>query len=77
MGDLMNHGQGRAPQSPAMSEKVLWTCAVLAAIAALVVGPLVGGTPTSVIVPLVIAGLIAVAAFSARRQRLGAAGPAR
>lgn len=77
MGDVMSHDQGRAPQSPAMSEKVLWTCAVLAAIAALVVGPLVGGTPTSVIVPLVIAGLITVAALSARSRRLGVAGRAR
>jgi len=60
----------RKPMST--SEKVLWTCAALAAIAALILGPIVGGTRDSVIIPLVIAGLIAAGAFAARRRRLTA-----
>lgn len=64
------------PQPLKLSEKILWTCAALAAIAALVVGPIVGGTSTAVIIPLVIAGLITAGAFAERSKRLGMARPA-
>lgn len=65
-----------APQPVKLSEKILWVCAALAGIAALVVGPTVGGTATAVIIPLVIAGLITAGAFAERSKRLRAAAPA-
>lgn len=71
----MKNDSGITPQTPTLSEKVLWVCAVLAGIAALVVGPIVGGTPSAVIIPLVIAGLITAGAFAARQKRLGTAQP--
>lgn len=63
-------------QPVTLSEKILWTCAVLAGIAALVVGPIVGGTPSAIIIPLVIAGLITAGASAARSKRLSRSQPA-
>lgn len=59
-----------------LSEKILWICAALAGFAALVVGPTLGGTPTAVVIPLVIAGLITAGALAERSKRLGSARPA-
>lgn len=65
-----------APQPVKLSEKILWVCAALAGIAALVVGPTVGGTATAVIIPLVIAGVITAGALAERSKRLRTARPA-
>lgn len=65
----MNQQQSSAPPVT-RSEKILWICAALAGIAALVVGPTVGGHSRAIVIPLVIAGLIAAGALAARRRRL-------
>lgn len=69
------HGR-TSPRRPDVSEKTLWACAILTGVAALIVGPLVGGTQRAVIVPLAIAVFITASALTARRRRLGAADPA-